>query len=412
MSEMCLIFCLLLFGQLGDRYPISETDSVLPLDLSEEASSSPAEQPPQDSAETDSTAGLFEDSPQDTLEQNTIEGSTETDPITAVETPVVTPPSETSKPAPPATTSVPSTSTADSPDSILKSFSESVSGSQLPGTPVALTEVIASSPTRREQTQHVEAYWDLSQAVLDYNLALKETIELATLRRGIAQAGPQWEHSLNLAKSREQLALERAQVAQQRVAAILSLTSEDHAPLPSDFPFVGTYNTRFSELFPLQNSISQEQTPRIAKEYDGFLTGAAGVIENQAKEISNAREWMFTVSEQRSPNTDGKELLTAYELFAARRRLFVQTVADYNRAIVRYTELATPGTVEPQRLVAMLIRVEGTPATTVDSAVRRTSAEEQLDSSDVSRSQSRSTPENSWNALPNNAERSILVPRR
>lgn len=408
MSEILVILTLLLFGQLGDRYLSADDASVLPPDYSEEANSSPTDQPTQNPAATESTsdqAELFEDAPQESPEQNAVDSTTETHSPSANESPAVQLPNSTTENVPPATTGLPNTSTEVSPEKVLGTFSEPVVGSQLSGTPVALTEVIASSSTRREQTQRVEAYWSLSQAVLDYNLALKEKVELAALRRNIAQAGPQWDNSLKLAESREQLALRAARVAQQRVAEALGLTSEDLAPLPSDLPFVGTYNTRFTELFPQLNGNLQGQIPRLAKEYDEYLTSAAEVLKNEAQEISDAREWMFAVDEQRSPNTDGKELLAAYDLFAANRRLFVQTIGDYNREIVRYTELATPGNVEPQRLVAMLIRVEGTPTSKIDSEVRRASAEEAA-------SQQRSTPENSWHALPNNAERSILVPRR
>lgn len=405
MFELLVILTLLLFGQVGDRYPSAEDASVLPPDYSEESSLSTTDQPPQSPAVSENTsdaAKLFEDSIE---EQNTAEGTMESASPAADELPVVSPPNETTVTSPPASTRLPNSSTKVSPEKVLGTFSEPVVGSQLSGTPVALAEVIASSSTRREQTQRVEDYWSLSQAVLDYNLALKEKVELAALRRNFGQASPPWENSLKLAESREQLALRAARVAQQRVAEALGLASEDHAPLPSDLPFVGTYNTRFTELFPQLEGNSQGQTLRLAKEYDEYLTSAAEVLKNEAKEISDAREWMFAVDEQRSPNTDGKELLAAYDLFAANRRLFVQTIGDYNREIVRYTELATPGTVEPRRLVAMLIRVEGTTTNTVDTEVRRASAEE-------SASPQRSTPENSWHALPNNSERSILVPRQ
>ncbi len=406
MSKVLLILGLLSIGQLGDRYPNADDTSTLPRDSSEGVTTSSAVQPDQESAQSESTTAqteLFEDAPQDSGEI-----ARSSDAAAGDTTGPIEPPIATSEATPPATSDAPQTPTVNDPLTLLKSFSEPGTGSQLSGTPVALAEVIASSPTRNEQTQQVEAYWDLSQAVLDYKLAIKEKIELAALRRGIAQAGPHWDKSLKLADSREQFALHTALVAQQRLAKMLSLASEDPAPLPSDLPFVGTYNTRYEELFSQRDGSFQGQTPRIAKEYDLFLTSVAQIIENEAEGIGDAREWMFAVSEQRNPDTDGRELLSAYELFAARRRLFVSAVGDYNRAIVRYTEIATPGIVEPQRLVAMLIRVDST----VDAAVRRTSAEEQLDSTGSRNSQPRATAENGWHALPNNSERSILVPSR
>ncbi|TWU20073.1 hypothetical protein [Bythopirellula polymerisocia] len=402
MSGTLLVLGFLLFGQLVDRYPAAEKTSALLLDYAAEVGSTPVEEPQQESPASGispSVSDMFDIQTQDSVEPSSTtpeekELRTNDSPPTSG---AVAPQSSVQPP--------PQTTSASEPITFLENFSEPVTSSQLSGTPVTLVEVIASSPNRREQTQRVETYWDLSRAVLEYNLSLKEKIELEALRRGIAQAGPHWDQSLSQNESRERLALRAVQVAQQRMAQMLGFTREDQSPLPSDLPFVGTYNTRFAELFP-------QQTQRVAKEYDEYLTNASQVIVNEAKEIAAARDWMFAVSEQRSPQTDGKELLVAYELFAARRRLFVETVANYNREIVRYTEIATPGSVEPQRLVAMLIRVAGSPSSTVDPAVRRTSAEEQVNPADAGQSQPRTTAENSWHALPNNSERSILVPSR
>jgi hypothetical protein len=47
--------------------------------------------------------------------------------------------------------------------------------------------------------------------------------------------------------------------------------------------------------------------------------------------------------------------LRALELLALRRRAFVQIARDYNRRIARYSELATPGQIDADRLIGMLI---------------------------------------------------------
>src|SRR4029078_12135397 len=51
--------------------------------------------------------------------------------------------------------------------------------------------------------------------------------------------------------------------------------------------------------------------------------------------------------------------IRARALLALTRRAFVQTPRDYNRRIARYSELATPGQITPDRLTGMLIKPPG-----------------------------------------------------
>lgn len=48
-------------------------------------------------------------------------------------------------------------------------------------------------------------------------------------------------------------------------------------------------------------------------------------------------------------------MIRALELLALNRRAFVQIAKDYNRRIARYAELATPGRVNNDLLVSMLV---------------------------------------------------------
>jgi hypothetical protein len=68
-------------------------------------------------------------------------------------------------------------------------------------------------------------------------------------------------------------------------------------------------------------------------------------------------------SEQVARGGDAVGTLRALEFLALRRRAFVQIARDYNRRIARYSELATPGQVSPDRLTSMLIL---TPASTAN----------------------------------------------
>src|SRR5204863_451025 len=59
--------------------------------------------------------------------------------------------------------------------------------SQLRGESVRLVDVVSSGRTRNEQTQRVEAYWDLCSSVADYYLSLREQEELRGLTSAAAQ---------------------------------------------------------------------------------------------------------------------------------------------------------------------------------------------------------------------------------
>src|SRR4029434_10295396 len=50
-----------------------------------------------------------------------------------------------------------------------------------------LVDVVRSGSTRNEQTQRIEAYWDLCSSVADYYLSVREQDELRGLAAGAAR---------------------------------------------------------------------------------------------------------------------------------------------------------------------------------------------------------------------------------
>jgi hypothetical protein len=82
-------------------------------------------------------------------------------------------------------------------------------------------------------------------------------------------------------------------------------------------------------------------------------------LSDAARAITRAEEFLDAIAAQRNNAGDGTGTLRALELLALRRRAFVQIVRDYNRRIARYTELATPGQIDVDRLIGMLIKREG-----------------------------------------------------
>jgi hypothetical protein len=290
---------------------------------------------------------------------------------------------------------------ASTPAELLKSLSEAPAGNALTGTSLPLSSALTGATTRREQTQRVEAYWDLFQMVIDHYLAHKERTELVGLREGISNPGPEWDAARERAESRVECSLAAVRVAQQGLVEYLSSGSQDYSVLPSDTPYCGAYKTRYAEIF-------RDRSSPLAASLDELLLRTHQSLTTQAQAVDRSREWMFAVSERRMPQSEGNDLLMAYELFAARRRAFLETVRDYNQQIVRYTEVAAPGPVEPQRLLSMLILSEHEARGTFDGNVQPTSNDGQTNPP------AKSTPGwlNSWDSLPNSTERSILVPRR
>jgi hypothetical protein len=291
------------------------------------------------------------------------------------------------------------------PSKLLATFLEPPLENSLPGTPLGLAAAVDNSLSRAEQTQRVLAYWELSQAVTNYYLTYKERTELAALANGITLPSPDWEIARQTTSARLELARERVRVSQEHLALLMANSTVGFMPLPNDVPFCGLYETRYAEIF-------QGRPSMFAQQLNELLPRAHQDLTTRAQEIAAARQWMFKVSDTRSPQTDGNELLKAYELFAARRRMFIEAVKQYNLGIVRYTEIATPGTLDTERLVAMLIRTGASQGRTFDADVQKANAEEGINSNDSSSLQSSEPGVTGWQPAPTNSrERSILVPR-
>ncbi len=286
---------------------------------------------------------------------------------------------------------------------------------QLSGVPVSLVDAIRGASSRTEQTVRIEAYWELSAAVTDYYLALRESTELNTLRQSVAQPGIVWDNARRDLDSRVELAKLSALTAQYRLAGMLGQPlATESLPLPSDLPHCGAYETRFEEIFS-----DGTPAPPAAQRLDKLLTLDYQNLQNQSDGVIAAWKDLQSVSERRLPQSDGAELLQSHELMALRRREFVRAVRNYNQQIARYTELVTPDTVATERLVAMLIHVEkldrpleGT------SEIQQTSAEAPIDNPRVEQKSIQTftggnhSPPSQPPANDSNVERSILIQPR
>jgi hypothetical protein len=210
-----------------------------------------------------------------------------------------------------------------------------------------LVDVISSGRTRNEQTQRIEAYWDLCSSVADYYLSVREQEEL----RGLTSAASRQSAALQEAEKkmavRSDTSLRAARASQFRLAGFIG-RGPNNLPLPADMPHCGTYTSRYDQVFAGRSSPEAQGLALL-------LPMRYAELDDAAVGVSSAEDWLKGVI-SRNENSDSVGNLRALELLALQRRAFVQIARDYNRRIARYSELATPGQISPDRLTGMLIR--------------------------------------------------------
>jgi len=262
---------------------------------------------------------------------------------------------------------------------------------RLPGSKIGLAEVVRGANSRGQQTRRVEAYWDLTAAVTDYHLSLLELTEFDVLRASVSQPSQRWQQAKQLFAGRVHVSEHSAMAAQYRLLSLMgrSNTSSNRLPLPGDLPHCGAYDTRYDQIFGNRVGNRGNQPSRYAQELHNLLPQRHQDLRRQAAGVATARDWLDRVSDHRGQQDDGTGLLKSHELLILRRRAFVYTVRDYNLQIARYSELASPGNVGSDRLVAMLIRVAtkrpgrwNSSSSSSSSGIERTSAVEELRASD------------------------------
>jgi hypothetical protein len=226
--------------------------------------------------------------------------------------------------------------------------------SRLMGGPTSLADVVASARTRGEQTQRVEAYWDLCSSLADYYLGLREQEELRRLRVSVPSLGPAGDAAEKELAVRVGTSQRAAVASQYRLASLVN--ESPMIPLPADIPHCGSYHPYYDQVFAGRQSAE-------AQELAALLPLRYAELKDAATAVTRAEEWLNAVAAAAGQNSDSTATLRALELLALRRRAFVQIARDYNRRIARYSELATPGPIDADRLIGMLIKRDSSTAT-------------------------------------------------
>lgn len=285
----------------------------------------------------------------------------ETAPITGSATDFGTTPIQNQPPvaAPPASTpraniTPPTADTASGgvkPSAMMASMLTAPAGSRLTGRPVKLADVVRGAGSREAQSQRINAFWDLCSSVADYYLGIREQDELQRLRSSVGNVGPAWQQAEAELGVRLGTSHRAAVASQYRLASLMGMADAANLRLPADLPHCGDYYARFDQVF------AGRPIPE-AQQLSELLPMRYTELCDSATAVTRAEEFMQAVAAQRGG--DGAGALRALEFLALRRRAFVQIARDYNRRIERYSELASPGEIDSDRLIGMLIMRSGT----------------------------------------------------
>lgn len=221
-------------------------------------------------------------------------------------------------------------------------------GTQLAGTPTRLSTLLQNAGSRQQQAAVTDAYWALTSSMIDYYLSLHEANEASRLRQAVPTYSTSLGEMERALRTRVETSLKSARAAQLNLERMAPVVSR---PLPTDVPFCGPYATRFEQIFPAG-------APEEARLLAELLPLRLGEIEASVEGVARYEEWVKQVERAGASSRDATGMVRALELLALSRRALVQLVRDYNQKINRYARLATPGEVDTDRLVAMLIRTE------------------------------------------------------
>jgi hypothetical protein len=277
------------------------------------------------------------------------------------------------------------------PSALMREMLTPPSGSRLSGQPMSLAEVVATAGSRAEQTQRVEAYWDLCSSVADYFLGLREQQELRELVALAPRIGPTLQQAEQDIVVRIGTSQRAAMASQYRLASLID-SGPSSLPLPRDIPHCGDLQSHYHQIFAGRPSAE-------AQELSVLLPLRYEELKNAAVSVKRAEEFVLSVASATNSNSDRAGTANALALLALHRRAFVQIARDYNRRIARYSELATPGEIDSGRLVRMLILTSG------QSTATRTSVPQVLPSrqSSSSEAEPQNTFADDWEAVGDTA---------
>jgi hypothetical protein len=244
------------------------------------------------------------------------------------------------------------------PQALLEQALAAPKSSRLTGEPLTLAAAIARRSDRESQLRIVHAYWKLSAATAAYYFSIDEDRWLKRITEAIATRADdalRFESAVAASHARVQEAYLVALAAQHELRDAIGRTAQDSLALPSDLPHVGSYATRFSELF------VSRQPPKRARLIHESLPAVQKAIVARAQSalaLARAIEASHEPLEQQKIRID--TYLYRLEELNDARRAFLAIVRAYNDDIADYALNATQENLSQQDLVGMLIRPRAT----------------------------------------------------
>ena len=238
------------------------------------------------------------------------------------------------------------------------------------GQPIALLEALSASSARGQSAAVAQSYWRLTAAVGMHHFALdayQQIRDLAASQPGGLSASAEQENGGPLAaesvSARARLREAELNVleAQQELAVLLSLPASAAAPLPSDMPHIGPYQTHFATVF-----TSRVPPPR-TRLIDRTLPIRRKAIDVHAAAVMAAEDALQAAGESyNAEQTSPQALATHVKDLTERKNAFMSAVHVYNAQIAEYAASVAGESTSPQSFLAMLIkpRTTGTGAAT------------------------------------------------
>jgi len=217
------------------------------------------------------------------------------------------------------------------------------------GQPLTLLKALSSARGSGQRAEATHAYWRLTTAVAEYRSRFEECRQLWRIEGRLEDA-----MMLRTARASAAAALRMAELvvisAQHDLAEAAMLPATDPLPLPADLPHVGTYRTRFEELF------STRTPPDRARLIHRTLPIRCRAIDVRATAVRAAQDALeAAVEAYQLGRVDLGEVLSSVRRLGEQRRGLAASVSNYNHEIADYAlSVASPQTDE-HVLVAMLI---------------------------------------------------------
>jgi hypothetical protein len=215
-----------------------------------------------------------------------------------------------------------------------------------------LYDALERTSGSQQQFTAIKSYWDWTLAVVELHGVVEEDTILARVNAP-RSAHEQAAHQANRKASRSRLEDTQLDVAAKVVDLLDStgLRGTSTALRPADVPYVSTYNTNFSRIFPGNSA------PATLRKINQTLPYALKVVRSRSDSYVGARQALTAAeSAYQGGQCSYDDFVNAMGLVRSQRRAFLDSVHDYNFAIAEYAlSIAGPG-LQRETVVSMLIR--------------------------------------------------------